>query len=296
MARVNPDITPDLLYSIELSKQNQATASEEIATGRKLNQLSDDPSAAAELVQTNAQSSENDQFIQNTDDIQSRFQVADSTLNTAVQVMNSAISLAIEGSSGTVSSANQQAIAQQVLGLQQQMLSLANTSYQGTYLFAGTDVTTQPFAQGSSGAVVYNGNNSTASAQIANGQSVNLNVPGSQLFQNGSGSVFQSLNDLYNALQSGTGVSTAATEVQQAFDQLNSQRVFYGNVLNQLQANETFLNQESVNLTQEQTNIAGADITQAATDLSQSETAEQAVTAATAQILQMPTLMSYLQP
>jgi flagellar hook-associated protein 3 FlgL len=125
---------------------------------------------------------------------------------------------------------------------------------------------------------------------------VNLNVPGSQLFQNGSGSVFQSLNDLYNALQSGTGVSTAATEVQQAFDQLNSQRVFYGNVLNQLQANETFLNQESVNLTQEQTNIAGADITQAATDLSQSETAEQAVTAATAQILQMPTLMSYLQP
>ena len=115
----------------------------------------------------------------------------------------------------------------------------------------------------------------------------------------GNGSVFNALNDLYNALQSGNGgngVSTAATEVQQAFDQLNSQRVFYGNVLNQLQANETFLNQESVNLTQEQTNISGADITQAATDLSQSETAEQAVTAATAQILQMPTLMSYLQP
>lgn len=82
--------------------------------------------------------------------------------------------------------------------------------------------------------------------------------------------------------------------MQQAFDQLNSQRVFYGNVLSQIQSNETFLNQESVNLTQQQTNIAGADITKAATDLSQANTAEQAVTAATAQILQMPDLMSYL--
>jgi flagellar hook-associated protein 3 FlgL len=171
------------------------------------------------------------------------------------------------------------------------------TSYQGTYLFSGTDVTTQPFTQSSSAArVTYNGNNSTASSQIANGQSVQLNLPGSQLFLNNSGSVFQALNDLYNALQTGTGLSNASTEVQNAFNQLDSQRVFYGNVLSQLQSNETFLNQESVNLTQQQTNIAGADITQAATDLSQSETAEQAVTAATAQILQMPSLMSYLQP
>ena len=107
--------------------------------------------------------------------------------------------------------------------------------------------------------------------------------------------MFQALNDLYNALQSGTGLSNAATEVQNAFDQLSTQSVFYGNVLNQLQSNETFLSQESVNLTQQQTNIAGADITQAATDLSQSETAEQAMTAATAQILQEPDLMSYLQ-
>lgn len=82
--------------------------------------------------------------------------------------------------------------------------------------------------------------------------------------------------------------------MQQAFDHLNSQGVFYGNVLSQIQSNETFLNQESVNLTQQQTNIAGADITTAATDLSQAETAQQAVTAATAQILQTPDLMSYL--
>lgn len=140
----------------------------------------------------------------------------------------------------------------------------------------------------------YNGNSSTSSAAISNGQTVQLNVPGSQLFLNGSGSVFGSLTALANALQSGNGISAAAAGVQQAFDQLNSQRVFYGNVLSQIQSNETFLNQESVNLTQQQTNIAGADITKAATDLSQANTAEQAVTAATAQILQMPDLMSYL--
>lgn len=293
MNRVDPNLTPDLLYAIDLSKQNAATATQEVATGRRLNQLSDDPAAAAELVQTNALASENDQFIQNSDSIQSKFQVADSTLSNAVQVMSSAISVATEGANGTLSSADQQALVQQVNGLIQQMMGLANTSYQGTYLFAGTDVNTQPFIQNSNG-VSYYGNSSTASAAISSGQTVQLNVPGSQLFLNGSGSVFGSLTALANALQSGNGISAAAAGVQQAFDQLNSQRVFYGNVLSQIQSNETFLNQESVNLTQQQTNIAGADITKAATDLSQANTAEQAVTAATAQILQMPDLMSYL--
>ena len=48
--RLNPDLLPALLTSLQQADLNQATASEQLATGRSVNQLSDNPAAAAALV------------------------------------------------------------------------------------------------------------------------------------------------------------------------------------------------------------------------------------------------------
>ena len=88
-----------------------------------------------------------DQFLTNISDAQGKLQAADSALNNAVQVLTTAITVGTEGANGTMSTSDRQALAQQVQGLQQQMLGLANTSYQGVYVFAGTNVTSPPFAQ-----------------------------------------------------------------------------------------------------------------------------------------------------
>lgn len=294
-SRVNPNIIPELLDAIDTSDQNAVNANQELSTGRQVNSLSDNPAAVAELVKTDDLVSQTDQFLQNTSDLQSRFQVADSALDNAVEVMNSAISLGTEGSNGTQSSSDLQDLAQQVNGLMQQMLSLANTTYQGTYIFAGTAVTTQPFSlNAAGGGVGYAGNSQTNTAEISAGESIQTGVPGDQIFLNSGGSVFASLNDLYNALMSGTGIETATSEVESAFDQLNTQAVFYGNALNQMQQSENFLNQEKVNLTQQQTNLVGANMAQAETNLSQAETVQEAVLSATSKILNMPNLLDYL--
>ena len=213
----------------------------------------------------NAQSSQDAQFQTNIGDLQSKFQVADSVMNSAVQLMTSAISLGTQGATGTLTDANRQSIAAQVAGLQQQMLSLANTSYQGTYIFSGTNVTAQPFAQDSSSpsGVTYNGNSAVTTVQISQGQSLQTNLSGDQVFANSSGNAFAALNDLANALNSGTGIAAANTEVQNAFNSLNKQREFYGNGLNQLQSAESFLSQDTLNLSQQQNNLIGADLTQA---------------------------------
>lgn len=158
--RVNPDILPDLVDSIEQAQQNQQTAVEEMSTGRSVNNLSDNPAAAAAYVGNEALSSENDQFQTNVTDLQGKLQAADSALNNAEQIMTTAISVGTEGANGTMSAADRQAIAVQVQGLSQQMLGLANTAYQGVYVFAGTNVTAPPFVQDSSASsgVQYNGN------------------------------------------------------------------------------------------------------------------------------------------
>lgn len=295
--RLNPNILPDLVASIEQAQQEAQTATQEMATGRSVNSLSDNPAAAAALVGNDALTSENDQYLTNLTDLQSKLQAADSALNSAVQLMTTAISVGTEGANGTLTSADRQAIAQQVQGLQQQMLTLANTSYEGTYIFSGTNVTTQPFAQSStsSSGVQYNGNDGVTTVQIGEGQSMQTNLSGDQIFTNANGNVFQALNDLDNALNSGTGIDAANTEVQQAFSQLSTQRVFYGNALSQVQNSQNYLNQEQVSLSTQQNQLVGANMPQVIANESQAQTAEQAALSATAQILSLPTLLSYIK-
>jgi flagellar hook-associated protein 3 FlgL len=295
--RINPDTLPDLLASIEQSQQNQQTAIQQMSTGRSVNNLSDNPAAAAALVGNNALTSESDQFLTNISDVQGKLQAADSALSNATQVMTTAITVGTEGANGTMSAADRQALAQQVQGLQQQMLGLANTAYEGVYVFGGTNVSTPPFVQnsGSASGVQYNGNSNVTSVQTGEGQSVQTNVSGNQLFLNSSGSVFTALNDLANALNSGTGIAAANTEVQQAFSQLTTQRVFYGNALGQLQSSQNFLNQEQVNLSTQQNQLIGANLTAVVANESQAQVDLQAALSATGQVLSLPTLLSFLK-
>jgi len=293
--RLNPDLLPGLLESIQQSKQSLTTSTQQLASGRSVNQLSDDPVAAA-LVQNHDQAAADGQFLQNLSTLQSKYQVADSTLGNVVQALTRALSLGVEGANGTLTAANRQAIAGEVQGLLNQTVSLANTSYQGAFLFAGTKVSTQPFTlDTTTNTVTYNGNSATTSVQLSDGNSINANLPGDQLFQNGSGSVTGALQDLYSALTTGTNIPASVTEVQNALNQVNQQRVFYGNNLNQISLSESFLNQDKLNLSQQENGLVGADLATVATNFAQAQVANQATLNATARVLGLPTLLDFLK-
>jgi flagellar hook-associated protein 3 FlgL len=295
--RLNPDPLPDLLSAIQQSDQNVNVAEQQLSSGLAVNQLSDNPAAAASDVLNRNQYSQDDQFLQNLSTLQSRFQTADSTLSNVVTALTQALSLGTEGATGTLSTQDRQAITAEVQGIQTQIAGLANTQSQGSYLFAGTAVNTQPFTVNSTtGAVTYNGNAGVASTQLSNGDSINTNIPGSQLFQNSAGSVFGSIQDLVTALQGGntTTIGNAVTEVQDALSTLDTQRVFYGNALNEISQSENFLNQDQINLSSQQNALIGADSATAASDLVQAETDNQAILSATSRTLSLPNLLTYL--
>ncbi|MGA2420786.1 MAG: flagellar hook-associated protein 3 [Candidatus Acidiferrum sp.] len=293
--RLNPDLLPSLLADIQLSVQNETVASEQLSTGLAVNQLSDNPGAAAALVANANQSAADDQYLQSDAAVQGKLQTADATLSSVVTALDSAISLGTEGASGTVSTANRQAIAAQVQGLITQTLGLANTSYQGAYIFSGTAVNTQPFVQDpATGVVTYAGNAGTTTVPISNGDTVKGNVPGNQLFQNAAGSVFGALQDLSTALTSGNGIGAAVTEVSAALAQVSGGRVVYDNGLNQLTSATSFLNQDQLDLSTQANSLVGVNAAAAVTAFSQATTSEQALLAATAKVLDLPTLFAFL--
>lgn len=276
--RINPNITSDLLAAITNAQEQQNTAMLQMASGRRVNKPSDDPAAAAVLVQNQTQSEAVDQYLRSADSIQAQLQTTDSTLNSAVLALTRAISLGVQGANGPLSDANRASVVGELNGIQQQLLSLANLNFQGQYVFAGTATQTQPFVLDATqpAGVRYDGNSGTNSVQVGNGVSMQTNLPGSQLFTTPGSDMFQAIHDLITALQTDTGIDTAVSGVRAAFDQVTAQRVFYGNALNQLQSQQAYLNSDKLQLSQQQNTVGGADMAAAATNLLSAQNARTA--------------------
>jgi flagellar hook-associated protein 3 FlgL len=293
--RVNPYPLPDLLSALETTQQQQNTSSLDLATGTRINKPSDDPAGAAQLVTNTAQSSQADTFLRSITSVTGLLQTADSTLNSVVTALQRAISLGVEGANGTLSDSDRADVASELTGIKQQLVSLANTPYQGEFIFSGTS-TTQPFVADatSPSGVTYNGNAGTNNVEVGQNYSLQINQPGSQLFTAPSGNVFQSISDLINALQTNNNIGSAVSEVSDAYTYITGQRVFYGNALNQLQAQQTYLNSEKVDLTTAADSISATDMAATSTAFTQSQVAIQADLAAMSKMSQV-SLFDYLK-
>lgn len=296
--RVNPNFAPDILNDVFQTQAQEQTDLQELSTGRRVNLPSDDPTAFAADVQNQAEQSQTDQYLTNTTNLEGLFQTADSTMSSVVSALNQAISLGTEGSNGTLTLAQQQALAQQVQGIQSQMLQYANTSYEGSYIFGGTETTKPPFVADVTqvAGVSYQGNAGVNQVEIANGRSIQTNLPGSQIFLGSGGNVMASLQQLVNALSSGntSAIGTATTAISASLNYVSTQRVFYGSALDQMNSNQSYLQTEEVDLQTQDSGLVAADMTAVATDLSQATTTHDAALAALAKVIPN-SLLNYLQ-
>ncbi|PYX27187.1 MAG: hypothetical protein DMG80_19280 [Acidobacteria bacterium] len=75
--RVNPNPMPDLLAALNRTRQDTEDALLELSSGRRVNQPSDDPAAAAILVQNHDQITFTARYLQSLASIQGEFQTAD---------------------------------------------------------------------------------------------------------------------------------------------------------------------------------------------------------------------------
>lgn len=143
------NMLPDIQYQMQQSQQALATATEQVSTGLRVNQLSDDPAASANMVRSLAYSANVDQYTSNVGSVLPQMQTADSAISSIVTSLNSAVTLGTEGANGTESPADQLEIANQVQSILSSVIAQANESYQGVYVFGGTDSTAPPFVPAS---------------------------------------------------------------------------------------------------------------------------------------------------
>jgi flagellar hook-associated protein 3 FlgL len=296
--RIDPNVVPTILADLQQSQVSLDTALQEVSTGKSVNEPSDNPAAAADMVQNTIETGDVDQYTQNASGALLTVQSASSVLNNVVTSLTQAVSLGTEGANGTNSTANLQALATQVQGILSSVVTAANTSLGGTYLFGGTSSATPYTADSTSPTgYTYNGNNDTNSVAVGDNLSVQVNVPGSQIFSNSSNNVLGSLSSLVTALKSGNSsdIEAATTSIDSALNFVGQQQGVYGNSEAQLNSQETFLQQDTVTLSTQENNLIGVNEATAATDLSQAETDNNATLAAAAKVLPN-SLLNYLAP
>lgn len=290
--RVNPNYIANLAVALNRSQATNQHLAEELSSGVRVNSLGEDPIAAGQNVLLLNQIQQDDTFTQSANLVTGRLQVADSALGSAVTQLTQAISLATSANNGTRNANDVQAIAKQLIGIRDEIVTLANTSYQGQYIFSGTQTASPPFSTSTTtnpAVTSYSGDSNVTYLRTPNGQRIQLNVPGDQIFSGpGSQNVFAALNNLIADYSSGTLNLAQATNDTQALtaslNYLSQQRVVLDNSITNLSVASSAVTNEKTQLTVAQTNLMQADVAQLATQLSLSETQQTALQAVIVQL------------
>ncbi len=292
------NISVNLIADMNQSQTALNTAVEELATGQSVSEPSQSPTASAEMVENTLETGNVDQYTQNVNSVLSTVETAGSVLSNVVTQLTQAVSAGTEGAGGTETASQMQALASQVESILSTVVSSANTSVSGSYLFSGTG-TTAPYTADTSSAsgYSYTGNQDSISVAVGDNLGIQVNLPGSQIFSASGNDVLGSLSSLVAALKSGntTQIEAATNSVDSAIDYVGQQQTFYSNVEDQLNAQESFLQQETTTLSAQATNLVGINESTAAVNLAEAETENASAEAAAAKVLPN-TLLNYLEP
>lgn len=201
--------------------QLQATlvkSQNQLATGKQVVRPSDEPNRVATIARLNSLRARHDNYMSNMGLIKARFGTEEGAVSNSVQVMYRVKELVVQASNDTISAADRLAIATELKGLREQLLSLANSKdTNGNYLFAGSRVAKPPFEAPSSNpleAPVYQGDQTRMEVMIGDQRSLPINRPGSEVFvrvvrTDGNGQsqgvgFFQAIDDLIAGVQTST--------------------------------------------------------------------------------------------
>ncbi len=182
-----------------------------LATGKRINKMSDDPGGATLVVGYRNTIVFETQMRRNISSGLSFIQASEAALSSGTDAMQRIRELAVQASSGTLGAQERQLIALEVDQLIGQLAQVANTNFAGAYVFAGSksnaaayQVTGNPPT-----AVTYQGDAIPRNRRISREDTIAINTTGGQVF----GNTFTDLIALRDDLASGAPPTTIATHL-----------------------------------------------------------------------------------
>jgi flagellar hook-associated protein 3 FlgL len=287
----------NFLNDLQGNYRSLADSQREVSTGKRILTPSDDPVGVAIGLGLRRDMSATDTWSRNIDDSLTWLNTTDSALGQALEIVQRARELAVQGGNGTLSDASRQLIASEVAGLRGQFVEVGNSSLGGRFVFGGTATDTQPFDPATAAATTPI-NTGLVNREVSPGAVLSVNITADRL-QDPPGAtpdIFQTLQDLSNALQTNdtTGISTALDRLDAHQDNISALRGEGAAKVNRLELTQSRFQAQTIALGDQRSKIEDVDMAEAITTLTMRESVYKAALATGARVIQ-PTLVDFLR-
>lgn len=257
--------------TVEQRRSELLLLQEQMATGRKINSLGQDPVSARKILREDSALREVETNRSTAQEAELMLQQAEASLGDVTDALQRALEVAVRMGNDTFSAKDRETSADEINQIKQRLVELGNTQRNGRWLFSGQGNTASPFADDGT----FNGDTGTLEVPVGRGATVEATLDGGSPFVDPTtgDSVFQMLDSLEAALRAddGDSVRLAVDTVQEHIDRVSSARQEIGhrferleNVLNALDRAELTA---SATLQQER----DTDFSEAVLELQQSE-------------------------
>ena len=300
MIRTYSATTENFLTDLAHIKARAAEDSMQLSSGYAVRDASDSPADVISLLRANTNRAQLDQVTGNLTRLKTEVDSGESALQTAVSFMQTANVLGAQALGVDQTAQNLQALAVQVMNLQQQMVGLSQTTAEGHFIFSGDNdlqpqytMTPAPPAVVDPATGAYRNFVTQNSRQITDVVGGTFTAAGTaqEIFDQRDASdiptannVLAALQQLYTGLMNNdtNAVSQAIGNIKTAGDYLNNQLAFYGAVQNRIGSSMAIASKYRTQYTQQISAIRDTDVAQAASDLQSAKTQEQAALSAQA--------------
>ena len=279
--------------SVDTSSSNYETLQDELSTGRRINEPSDDPNGASQAMTIRSLLVNISQYQSNASSATSFLKYTSSQLSSVVSLVQSARTTAVAAANGaTTGTSDSSAYAASIQSAIDQLTTLANSSYGGRNIFAGQQTTTAPYTSGDA-THAYKGDEGALTATIGQGDTMQINVPGDQVF----GKAFTALEQLKTDITNGDATSISnndLTAIDASLSDMTTAQATVGSKIDTLNATTSQLGTTQLNYQSNLSSLEDVDIATVYTQLQSAQNVYQASLVAASKAMQY-SLAQYLQ-
>lgn len=258
-------------------QQRIDTATRQIASGKRLNLIGDDPDRVGLLLAARSDLARVEQTGRNLSQVKTEVDTAEGVLQTALKAMDRAATLGAQGATSFATTQSRAVLAGEVQSILDQMVGFSRTEVQGRYLFSGDSDQTPPYESTISG---YAGSDATRRILHPTGGSFPVARTAQQIWDSAEPekNVFAALGALRDALlaDDDAAIDAALPALRGATDHLNAELAFYGAAQNRVTEASDAANTELTRLRTQISEIEDTDLLEASLNLNAATRDQQA--------------------
>jgi len=288
MRVANKTIYDSVKYNLGSIYEELNKANEIATTGKRINNLSDDPVGLTQSLNIRSNLASIEQMGRNISYGNSWLTASESAMTSVQNIISDTKVLCIQMANATIGPQQRSWAAGTVQNMLDEIVSLGNTDVAGNYIFAGSKTDTVPFDQDGT----YNGDNNPFSIKISKNSTVEIGSDGQAVF----GNIFNTLFDLKTALETNDlgGIQDAMGNLDGHFDDISAKISDVGSKMNRMEIKDRIYQDLNFSNTERLSKIEDADIAEAIMNVKAAELTYQTALASSSKVMTL-TLVDYLK-